>query len=106
MEFVKREVIMNELIETLEPMMKTYDLDQIGIFEEEGENDLYYMGYAINKDEEMILLHMPFVKNARGELALQKQEWTIRMDGNEQKGYHSLDEAMKQISIFHKEAVS
>ncbi|HZG60111.1 MAG TPA: DUF5634 family protein [Anoxybacillus sp.] len=102
MDFVKREVIMNELIDTLEPMMETYDLDQIGIFEEEGENNLYYMGYTINKDGEMILLHMPFVKNARGELALQKQEWTVRMDGNEQKGYHSLEEAMKQINIFHK----
>jgi hypothetical protein len=101
MDFVKREVIMNELIETLEPMMETYDLDQIGIFEEEGENDLYYMGYTLNKGEEMIVLHMPFVKNARGELALQKQEWTIRMDGNEQKGYHSLEEAMNHINATH-----
>jgi hypothetical protein len=82
-------------------MIKIYNLEQIGIFEEEGEDNLYYMGYTINKDGKMIFLHMPFIKNERGELALQKQEWTIRMNGNERKGYGSLSEAMADISATH-----
>jgi hypothetical protein len=97
MEFVPRSVIMNEFIETLQPMMEKYDLDQVGIFEEEGERNHYYIGYTINKDGNMLIVHMPFVKNERGELALQKQEWTIRTNGHERNGYSSLQEAMDDI---------
>lgn len=52
---------------------------------------------AITKDDEMITIHMPFVKNERGELALEKQEWTVRKDGREKKGFHSLQEAMEEV---------
>lgn len=97
MEFVPRSVIIKELIDTLQPIMDIYNLDQVGIFEEEGEGNQYYMGYTVNKDDHMIVLHMPFVKNERGELALQKQEWTVRVNGKEQSGYHSLDEAWADI---------
>ncbi|QIZ67553.1 DUF5634 family protein [Geobacillus subterraneus] len=96
MEFAPRRVILEEFIDTLEPMMETYGLDQVGIFEERGEGNRYYVGYTINKDDEMITIHMPFIQNERGELALEKQEWTIRKDGQEKKGYRSLPEAMDE----------
>jgi hypothetical protein len=98
MEFVPRSVIIHEFIDALQPLMDVYHLDQVGIFEEEGEGNKYYIGYTINKDDKMIVLHMPFVKNERGELALEKQEWTVRKDGREQKGYYSLQAAMDEIS--------
>jgi hypothetical protein len=98
MEFAPRSVIIHEFIDTLQPLMDVYQLDQVGIFEEEGEENKYYIGYTINKDDDMIVLHMPFVKNERGELALEKQEWTIRKDGREQKGYYLLQEAMDEIT--------
>ncbi|WP_027409106.1 DUF5634 family protein [Anoxybacteroides tepidamans] len=101
MEFVPRSAIIHEFIDTLEPMMDVYGLDQVGIFEEEGNGDTYYIGYTINKDDDMIILHMPFVKNERGELALEKEEWTIRADGKEEKGYHSLQEAMEKVITRH-----
>ena len=98
MEFAPRSVIINEFIDTLQLLMDVYQLDQVGVFEEEGEGNKYYIGYTINKDDKMIVLHMPFVKNERGELALEKQEWTIRKDGREQKGYQFLQEAMDEIT--------
>jgi hypothetical protein len=97
-DFVPRSVIIHEFIDTLQPMMEAYHLDQVGIFEEEGEGNKYYIGYTINKDDDMIVLHMPFVKNERGELALEKQEWTIRKNGREQKGYRFLHEAMDEMN--------
>ncbi|BAD75749.1 hypothetical protein GK1464 [Geobacillus kaustophilus HTA426] len=97
MEFAPRSVVIEEFIDTLEPMMEAYGLDQVGIFEEHGEGNRYYIGYTINKDDEMITIHMPFVKNERGELALEKQEWTVRKDGREKKGFHSLQEAMEEV---------
>ncbi|EPR28878.1 hypothetical protein I656_01445 [Geobacillus sp. WSUCF1] len=97
MEFAPRSVVIEEFIDTLEPMMEAYGLDQVGIFEEHGEGNRYYVGYTINKDDEMITIHMPFVKNERGELALEKQEWTVRKDGREKKGFHSLQEAIEEV---------
>jgi hypothetical protein len=101
MEFVPRSAVIHEFIDTLQPMMDVYNLDQVGIFEEEGSGNQYYVGYTINKDDDMIVLHMPFVKNERGELALEKEEWTIRADGQETKGFHSLQEAMENIMKMH-----
>ncbi|AGT31784.1 hypothetical protein M493_07495 [Geobacillus genomosp. 3] len=97
MEFAPRSVVIEEFIDTLEPMMEAYDLDQVGIFEEHGEGNRYYIGYTINKDDEMIVVHMPFVRNERGEVALEKQEWTVRKDGDEKTGYRSLQEAMEEV---------
>ncbi len=38
------------------------DSTKSAVFEERGEGNRYYVGYTINKDDEMITIHMPFVK--------------------------------------------
>jgi hypothetical protein len=79
-------------------MLDKYDLDDIGIYEEEGQDPHYYMGYTIRKDGLVYMVNRPYVKNENNELAVEKEEWTIQTDeGNEVKGIHSIEEVFQKI---------
>lgn len=97
MQFLKREERMNEMLHSLEPLLEQYQLDEIGIYEEEGVNDLYYMGYTVKKGEHVYMIHQPYVKNEKEELALQEPQWTIQSEQKESKGYSSLEDVLTQI---------
>jgi hypothetical protein len=78
--------------------MDKYDLDDIGIYEEEGEGNHYYMGYTIRKDGLVYMINRPYIKNAQNELTIDKDEWTVQTDeGNEVKGIHNLEEVFQKI---------
>lgn len=100
MEYLSREQLINNMQKSFESFINQYGIDDIGIFEEEGQDDLYYMGYTIKKDGKTYHIHRPFRKNNNGGLAAIENEWTIEPDEPEKtdlKGYHSLDSAFREI---------
>jgi hypothetical protein len=97
MEFLSREEILNDYHRTLHSMMKKYDLDDIGIYEEEGPGNEYYFGYTIRKNGSVYIINLPYKKNENGELAIKEHKWTIQANGNEAKGFRTLDDVFKTI---------
>jgi hypothetical protein len=97
MEFLTREEIMNDYKRTLYSMMNKYDLDDIGIYEEEGPGDEYYFGYTIRKNGKVFIVNLPYKKNEKGELAIKEHKWTLQANGNEEKGFRTLDEVFTTI---------
>lgn len=99
MNYAPREVILDEFIHSLHSLLEQYDLDDIGIYEEEGEGSHYFMGYTIRKDGNVYMINRPYVKNEENELAIEKDEWTIQTDeGDEVKGVSSIDEVFQKIN--------
>ncbi len=83
---------------TFETVMDQYDLEDIGVYEEEGPEQLYFMGYTIRKDGKVYHVHLPYEKRENGNLEVNKKEWTIQTDdGDEKKGLHSLDDVFSSI---------
>ena len=39
---------------------------KFGVFEEEGQDDRYYLGYTTRKDGKIHHIHLPFQKNSDG----------------------------------------
>jgi Family of unknown function (DUF5634) len=62
LEFLSREEILNDYHRTLHSMMKKYDLDDIGIYEEEGPGNEYYFGYTIRKNGSVYIINLPYKK--------------------------------------------
>ena len=101
MEYLSREEIMNDYNRSLELMMEKYQIEDIGIYEEEGEGDSYYFGYTVRKNGKVYMINLPYVKNKNGELAIEKQVWTLQEEDSETKGYRSLDEIFDKINYLH-----
>lgn len=100
MEYLSREQIISELRESFEPYLTKYNLDEIGVFEEEGQDNHYYIGYTVNKDGKTFHIHSPFIKNQSGELTPEKYEWVIETDepnGKDIKVYKDIEEALKKL---------
>lgn len=97
MDYLSRDVIISEMNSSLREMMEKYQLDDIGIFEEQGEGNLYYVGYTIRKDGKVYMIHHPFVKNEEEELAPVNDEWIIEADEGDTRGYQNLDEVFSYI---------
>lgn len=99
MEYKHRDELLDDFIHSLEPMLEKYELEDIGIYEEEGQGAHYFMGYTIRKEGKVYMVNRPYVKNDNKELALEKEEWTIQTDeGDEVKGLHSIDEVFEKIN--------
>ncbi|MBM7646628.1 hypothetical protein JOD45_002860 [Scopulibacillus daqui] len=99
MEYVTRETILKHMSRDLENVMNRYDVDDVGIYEEQGEGDHYYIGYTVRKDGKVYMINMPFVKDDENKLAVAEQSWTIQGEnGNEQKGFKTLDEVFDAIN--------
>ena len=102
MDFLSREAILHEMNDSLEHMLQKYNLEDIGIFEEEGGGDRYYLGYTVRKNGEVYMVHMPFVKNEEGQLARLEEGWVIESDegdGSEARGYENLDDAFNYLEL-------
>lgn len=100
MEFLPREKIINELQQPFQSYIEKYGIDDIGIFEEHGEGDRYYLGYTVNKDGKTFHIHSPYLKNDQGELALENDEWTLESDNpslEDQRGYDDLESVFRNI---------
>ncbi|WP_102347150.1 DUF5634 family protein [Bacillus sp. Marseille-P3661] len=97
MEYKNRESILDEMQKSLQPLMQQYDLDSIGIYEEQGEDENYYIGYSIEKKDNFFIINLPYVKNEQGNLAVKDTNWTIQLDDHEEKNIKSLDEVFNRI---------
>lgn len=98
MDFIKREEFLHMMNETLGPIMETYNLEDVGIYEEQGAGDTYYLGYTVRKDGKIYMVNTSCAKNDHGELAVKEYEWTIQTDeGNEKKGFHTLKDVFEEI---------
>jgi len=101
MKFLTREEVMNDLQKSFHFLMDKYNLDDIGIYEEQGPHDQYYMGYTINKNGATYMIHSTYKKNQNGLLAPANHEWTVETDEvntDDLKGYKSLEDVFQQFS--------
>jgi hypothetical protein len=85
MEFLSREQIINDLQQSFQPYIEKFGIEDIGIFEEEGQDDRYYIGYTAKKEGKTYHIHTPFIKNNDGGLAPIKNEWTVESDEPQEK---------------------
>jgi hypothetical protein len=100
MDFLPREQIINALQEQLQSYISKYGIDDIGIFEEEGQDNQYYMGYTVKKEGKTYHIHSPYTKNDNGGLAPIKNEWTVETDEpqkDDRRGFNDLDQAFRVI---------
>jgi hypothetical protein len=100
MEFLSREQIINELQNSFQPFIDKYGIEDIGVFEEEGQDNHYYLGYTVRKEGKTYLIHSPYLKNQSGGLAPEKKEWTVESDdpeGKDLKGFKELEDALRDI---------
>lgn len=103
MEFLTREAIMSNMTNSLTKMLHNYQLEDVGVFEEEGEDDRYYIGYTIRKDGKVFMIHQPFLKNVEGQFAPLDNEWVIESEEVDWHGFDSLDDVFNHINevIYH-----
>lgn len=100
MEYLAREQIIDELQQSFQPYLNQFDLDDIGVFEEAGQGNHYYIGYTAKKDGKTYHIHTPFIKNNKGELAPLNNDWTIETDEpekNDHHGYTTVESAFREI---------
>ncbi|HZG72950.1 MAG TPA: DUF5634 family protein [Chondromyces sp.] len=100
MEFLSREQIINELQESLPSYIEKFDIDSIGIFEEQGQGNHYYLGYTVNKAGKTYHIHLPYKKNDSGELTPVTSEWIVETDEpdkDDHKGYDDLESVFREI---------
>lgn len=100
MEFLSREQIINDLQQTFQTYIAKFGIDDIGVFEEEGQDDRYYVGYTAKKEGKTYHIHTPYLKNNDGGLAPIKNEWTVETDDPEKKdlrGFDNIESAFQEI---------
>lgn len=100
MDFLTREQIINELQHSFQPFIDKYDIEDIGVFEEEGQGNHYYLGYTVRKDGRILHIHSPYLKNDDGALTPEKKEWTIEYDEpmeKDLKGFKDIEDAFREI---------
>jgi hypothetical protein len=100
MDFLSREQIINELQDTFQPFINKYGIEDIGIFEEEGQDNHYYLGYTVRKEGKTYHIHSPYLKNNHGGLSPERKEWTIESDEPDRKdlkGFKGLEDALREI---------
>ncbi|MCM3600853.1 DUF5634 family protein [Robertmurraya korlensis] len=100
MKYGTREEIMNTLQQSFHSLMDTYQLEDIGVFEEQGPNGEYYFGYTINQNGGTYMLHQTYKANHNGKFELITNEWTIETDEpnfNDKKGYENIEEAFHHL---------
>lgn len=89
--YLSREQIIQELQQSFHTYTEKYGIDDIGIFEEQGPSDLYYIGYTVNKNGETYHIHIPYMKNETGELTPINSEWTVESDDPRRQDLHRFD---------------
>ncbi|MGF2614865.1 hypothetical protein FZC84_08445 [Rossellomorea vietnamensis] len=100
MAFISREQLINELQTAFPSLLEEYGLEDIGIFEEEGQKDQYYLGYTMKKDGKAYMIHLPYKKDHDGGLEPSSEQWTIESDDPESvdtSEFNSIEAALKMI---------
>jgi hypothetical protein len=100
MDNISREQLIHNLQQSFQPLTQEYNLDHIGVFEEEGQGSQYYVGYTIKKDGKAYMVHQPYTKRADNTLSPMESKWTIESDKPndvDTNGYKRLEDALKEI---------
>lgn len=100
MEYLSRDQIIYDLQQRFETYIEEFGIDDIGIFEEEGQDERYYIGYTVKKNGKTYHIHTPYSKNNYGSLAPIDHEWTVESDdptGDDRRGYPDLESVMNEI---------
>lgn len=100
MQFLSREDIINDLQQSFQNYIDKYGLDDIGIYEEEGPGNQYFIGFTAKKAGRTYHIHAPFIKNQNGELSPSQSDWTIETDepeGEDYHGFHDPESAFSEI---------
>jgi hypothetical protein len=100
MAFLSREQLINDLQTASRSLMEEYGLEQIGIFEEEGQKDQYYLGYSVQKNGKAYMVHLPYTKNHDGGLEASAQSWTVESDDPDAvdtTGFENVKAALQKI---------
>jgi len=100
MEYTNRDDVVRELQQSFQPLMTKYGIEDIGVFEEQGQKDIYHMGYTIRKEGKTYMIHTPYLKNEEGQLAPGKDLWTVETDEantDDVSGFDNLDDALQSI---------
>ena len=100
MESSSREQIIKSLQQPFQFYIDHFGIDNIGIFEEEGQAEVYYLGYTVSKNGKTYHIHTPYKKNNSGGLTPIDTEWTLETDdpeGNDLQGYQNLESAFRDI---------
>ncbi|MGM0846225.1 MAG: DUF5634 family protein [Bacillota bacterium] len=100
MAFLSREQLINDLQTSFPSLLEEYRLEDIGIFEEEGQKDQYYLGYTVKKDGKVYMIHLPYRKDHDGGLEPASEEWTIESDDPgavDTSGFGSMQAALKEL---------
>jgi hypothetical protein len=98
MEYINREALVTELTSRFQALMDEYDLEDIGVYEEQGAEDEYYVGFTVRKEGEVYMINLPYTKNQQGELSVKEQDWTIQAENGELHGYRNLDDVFTAIN--------
>ncbi|MGA5689286.1 DUF5634 family protein [Cytobacillus pseudoceanisediminis] len=100
MEFLPREQIISALQEPFQSYLNKYEIDDIGIFEEEGQDHYCYIGYTVKKAGKTYHVHSPFIKDGNGGLTPAENEWTIEPDepdSIDRRGFNNIDQALQEL---------
>jgi hypothetical protein len=100
MAFLSREQLINDLQTAFPSLMEEYGLEDIGIFEEEGQKDQYYLGYTVRKGGKAYMIHLPYKKDHDGGLEPSSHTWTIESDDPDavdSSGFDSMESALMKI---------
>lgn len=97
MEHLSRDTVLTAMTDTFEGKMEQYDLDEIGIFEEQGEGDLYYIGYRVKKGENVFIIHQAYKQSDDGFMVPGNDQWVIESESGDEWLFGTLDEAFRQI---------
>lgn len=99
LEYLSRTQIINELQKPFQTYLEQYEIDEIGIYEEAGQEGIYHMGYTVTKDGKTYHIHTSFQKNKDEFLAPLDDLWTLETDEpteDDRTGYRDL------VSVFRK----
>ncbi|SEM93507.1 hypothetical protein SAMN05192533_10752 [Mesobacillus persicus] len=100
MDISSREEILNDLQRSFETYMNQFNLDDIGIYEEQGQGNTYYIGYTVKKDGRTYHIHTPYHQNEHGGFTSGKKEWTVEPDDPNKEdlsGYDDLESVLRDI---------
>lgn len=100
MEYTNRDEVIKDLQQAFQPLMDKYEIEDIGVFEEQGQKNQYHIGYTIRKEGKTYMVHTPYLKNENGQLTPSNDEWTVETDEpnlEDRSGYKGIDEALRSL---------
>lgn len=100
MEYLSRAQIINDLQKPFQTYLEQYEIDEIGIYEEDGQEGIYHIGYTVTKDGKTYHIHSSFRKNENEFLAPLNNLWTLETDepsGDDRTGYRDVESVFQKI---------